>query len=183
MIDVVKGDLLQMAKSGAFDVIAHGCNCFNTMGAGIAAGVKKIFPEAYDADKRTRSGDIDKLGTCSLAKSKNDDGEVLRIANCYSQYDFGFKNGKAPIDYKALDNCLEEITKGLSGTDFEFGLPMIGYGLAGGKLMPILDIFYNRLKDYNTTIVVYENDDKADQLVAAIQAYMKLRAFMDEKGL
>lgn len=28
------GDLLKLADDGQFDVIVHGCNCFNTMGAG-----------------------------------------------------------------------------------------------------------------------------------------------------
>ena len=60
---------------------------------------------------------------------------------------------------------------------------MIGYGLAGGKLMPILDIFYNNLKDTDTTIVIYEKENKANKLMAAIQAYIKLRVFCDENNL
>ena len=35
-MNIVKGDLIKSAKEGQFDVIIHGCNCFNTMGAGIA---------------------------------------------------------------------------------------------------------------------------------------------------
>jgi len=40
MIRYVDGDLVQMAKEGKFDVIAHGCNCFCAMGAGIAPQIK-----------------------------------------------------------------------------------------------------------------------------------------------
>jgi O-acetyl-ADP-ribose deacetylase (regulator of RNase III) len=29
---VIKGDLIQLAKDGKFDLIVHGCNCFCTMG-------------------------------------------------------------------------------------------------------------------------------------------------------
>ncbi len=50
------GDLLEYAKNETFDVIIHGCNCFCTMGAGIAKGIKTQFPEAYRADQRTRKG-------------------------------------------------------------------------------------------------------------------------------
>lgn len=32
----IKGDLIQLALANEFDVIIHGCNCFCTMGKGIA---------------------------------------------------------------------------------------------------------------------------------------------------
>lgn len=177
MIKVIKGDLLKMAKQGDFQLIAHGCNCFNTMGAGIAAGVKNTFPEAFEVDAKTRKGDIAKLGKCSYAKSKNNNNEDIIITNCYSQYDFGSKDGKDPIDYNALDNCLKDIVKNTSNKPVSIGIPMIGYGLAGGKLMPILDIFYNNLKDLDVTIVIYERELNADELVIAILTYIKLRDY------
>ena len=40
------------AKNGEFDVIIQGCNCFHTMGAGIAKYIKQDFPEAFAADKQ-----------------------------------------------------------------------------------------------------------------------------------
>lgn len=51
-----RGDLLAFATAGDFDVIIHGCNCQNTMGAGIAKSIKKQFPAAYDADLVTAKG-------------------------------------------------------------------------------------------------------------------------------
>ena len=57
---LIKGDLIQLAKNGEFDVIIHGCNCFCTMGAGIAKTIKDIFPEAYKADLNTKKGDRSK---------------------------------------------------------------------------------------------------------------------------
>ena len=36
----VTGDLITLALEGEFDVIIHGCNCYNTMGAGIARAVR-----------------------------------------------------------------------------------------------------------------------------------------------
>ena len=35
------GDLIEMAVCGDFNLIAHGCNCFCTMGAGIAKGIRE----------------------------------------------------------------------------------------------------------------------------------------------
>ena len=49
----VKGDLLAMGKDGTFDIILHGCNCFNVMGAGIAAQIAAQFPDAKLADDET----------------------------------------------------------------------------------------------------------------------------------
>ena len=40
---IVKGNLIDMALAGAFDVIAHGCNCMNTMGKGLALQIKNNF--------------------------------------------------------------------------------------------------------------------------------------------
>lgn len=76
----VEGNLIALAKRGEFDVIAHGCNCFCQMGAGIAPqmakefGCNKFTKELtsfiqYDEDgheytvKTNNKGNINKLGT------------------------------------------------------------------------------------------------------------------------
>ena len=66
-MDVIRGNLITLAKQGEFDIVAHGCNCFCTMGAGIAKSIKQSFPEAYAADSCTKKGDKRKLGTCTYA--------------------------------------------------------------------------------------------------------------------
>ena len=43
----IKGDLIKLAQAGEFDVIVQGCNCFNTMGSGLAKQIKAEIPEAY----------------------------------------------------------------------------------------------------------------------------------------
>ena len=43
---IIEGDLIQLALDGEFDLIIHGCNCFCSMGAGIAKSIREIFPEA-----------------------------------------------------------------------------------------------------------------------------------------
>src|SRR5215831_95482 len=100
---LVKGDLLKLAKEGAFDVIAHGCNCFCTMGAGIAKGVAIAFPEAYEADQRTLKGDRAKLGTCTSADIAIGNG-TLTVVNAYTQFDFRGRGVK--VDYAAIRSCM-----------------------------------------------------------------------------
>jgi len=61
-----KGCLIEAAKAGEVDIIAHQANCFNTMKSGIAPLIGKYCPEAVEADQKTARGDIAKLGTTSV---------------------------------------------------------------------------------------------------------------------
>ena len=64
---IIKGDIIKLAQQGQFDVIVHGCNCFCTMGSGIAKAVKSCFPIAFQVDLKTQKGEKAKLGTYSSA--------------------------------------------------------------------------------------------------------------------
>ena len=75
----IKGDLIKLALDGRFDVIIHGCNCYCTMGAGIAKAIKNIFPEAYDADCKTEKGSKPKLGSYSSARITKNAHEITVI--------------------------------------------------------------------------------------------------------
>ena len=50
MLKHAKGNLIDMAEAGEFDVIVHGCNCQNTMGSGIAKEMRARYPGVYQAD-------------------------------------------------------------------------------------------------------------------------------------
>ena len=83
-MNIIQGDLIKLAKENELDVIIHGCNCFNTMGAGIAKAIKKNFKEAYEIDKSTKKGDKLKLGDYTAVKLGN-----LTVVNAYTQYYYG----------------------------------------------------------------------------------------------
>jgi len=168
MLKVIKGDLIKMAKEGRFDIICQGCNCFSTMGAGIASLIKKEFPMAYEADKKTLKGDKGKLGSFTGARSGR-----LMIFNCYTQYYYDSRDGK-PLDYDALKNSLTKVVQKY-GVSKKIGIPMIGYGLAGGDLIPILNIFYDVLNDYDVKIVIYDKDTKADNIINVINSFISLK--------
>src|SRR3954466_2503166 len=85
-MNVIHGDLLQLALEGCFDVIVHGCNCQCAMGKGIALSVKQQFPEAYDADLRTPKGDRAKLGTLSTAAVGRPPARPFTVVNAYTQF-------------------------------------------------------------------------------------------------
>ena len=142
----VEGDLIEMALEGKFDCIAHGCNCFNTMGRGIALLIKKHFPEAWQADQATKKGDISKLGIFTFAYSKRYD---LFVINVYSQYKYW--GTKVKVDYKAIESSMRLINKYFRGRTI--GLPMLGAGLAGGDWAIISKIIEKELANMDVTIV------------------------------
>ena len=146
----VTGDLIAMAQEGKFDVIVHGCNCFCTMGAGIARSVKQNFPEAFEVDKQTVKGDKSKLGTLTSADILIKDGMTVTVVNAYTQYDFW---SKKPINYKAVRDVFKLISEMYAG--LQIGYPKIGAGLAGGDWNKIASIIDEELDGEDHTCVEF----------------------------
>jgi O-acetyl-ADP-ribose deacetylase (regulator of RNase III) len=145
---VLEGDLIQAAKDGRFDVIVHGCNCFCTMGAGIARAMREHFPEAYEADLSTKKGAREKLGTISIAQIKRPPVS-LYVVNAYTQFDWRGRGVK--VDYDALRRCMVEVKTRFPGLRIAY--PMIGAGLAGGDWTVIEKIIDDALAGENHTLV------------------------------
>ncbi|WP_019949778.1 macro domain-containing protein [Hymenobacter aerophilus] len=146
-----KGDLIQKAKAGEFDVIIHGCNCFCTMGAGIAKTVKQVFPSAYQADLATVAGDKAKLGTYSSAQVEVNH-KALVIINAYTQYQWRGAGRKA--DYEAIRQVFRLVKKQYAGK--RVGYPAIGAGLAGGDWAIIAAIIEEELAGEEHVFVQWE---------------------------
>ena len=147
----IYGDLVALAKQGAFDVIVHGCNCFCVMGAGIAKQIKMSFTEAWRADLNTVSGKLDKLGSLSYAYCGIGGGDGVIIVNAYTQYGYG---RGLQVDYTAIRSCMKQIRQQFAGKSI--GMPIIGAGLGGGEWETIQAIIVEELKDEDLTIVRYQ---------------------------
>lgn len=147
---VVEGDLIGLALHGAFDVIVHGCNCFCTMGAGIARSIQMQFPEACAADLMTTRGDRNKLGYFSSA-TVTENGHNIIIINGYTQFQ---PSGTLPlVDYDAVERLFKKIKKEFSGK--RIGYPKIGAGRAGGDWQKIEQIINRELVLEDHTLVIY----------------------------
>lgn len=134
-IKYIKGNLLE----SDCDVIAHGCNCFNTMGAGIARQIARKWPQAKYADDTTLYGSKAKLGTYTkayIAPSKPDK-KPLHILNLYTQYRYG---RGLHFDYNAYSKALAKLKAEFGGKGLKIGIPKIGAGLAGGNWTLIAEI-------------------------------------------
>lgn len=134
IVKTIKGDLISLFKAGEFTAIAHGANCFNTMGGGIAYQIKEHFPEAYEADKGCTWSPLGKLGNVSVA-----DTEYGVVINMYTQLEPG-RN----FEYAALKSALHELEDWYyfsTSDDFVIGIPLIGAGIGGGNWEIIKTLF------------------------------------------
>lgn len=158
----LSGDLVQMADKGQFDLIVHGCNCFCTMGAGIALTIKNNWIEAYNADLKTAKGDANKLGSySSVIVDTKANKKSLTIINMYTQYDIGYSlDGIPPVDYTAIHDGFFHLNKQYKdkrrdGKKLKVGIPYIGAGLAGGDWEAIERLINVAAPDLDITLVKY----------------------------
>lgn len=52
---IIRADILSQLDFNKPTVILHGCNCFCTMGAGIAKYLKQNYPLVYTVDKVSKA--------------------------------------------------------------------------------------------------------------------------------
>ncbi len=144
-IKEITGDLVKQAKD--YDIIVHGCNCFCTMGSGIAPQIKKKWPEAYEVDKASVRGDRRKLGTITFTKNTKP-----IVINAYTQFNYGGPGRN--LDYKAVRSCMKQIRFLFSRK--KIAMPMIGAGLAGGNWSKIFGIIKQELEGEDVTIIKWD---------------------------
>lgn len=152
MLKEIDGDLIEGFKKGDYNVIAHGCNCYATMGAGIALTIGNEFPIAKKADREFKipNGHL-RLGKYSLCRTKHG-----YIYNLYSQFmpgpDFRMfyfkKSIKAMV--KSIDNLFPN-------KDAKIGLPLIGCGIGGADWQEVKKVIEEVFEGYDVTIVHFKS--------------------------
>lgn len=156
IVKIIKGDIFADFDKGKFDIIGHGCNCMNLMGAGIAATISKRYPKAYDTDSEVYSvvGGRDHkpvhsmLGNLTVARLKQG-----RIANLYTQVITG-KDAR----YNALEAALQRLNNYCKVNQLKkVGLPMIGAGIGGLDIFAVTSIINQTMKDVDVYLYVYED--------------------------
>jgi O-acetyl-ADP-ribose deacetylase (regulator of RNase III) len=156
MLKHTKGNLLDLAEAGEFDIVVQGCNCFNTMGGGIAREIRERYPMAALVDDETQKGDYNKLGNWTKSRTiPNGDRHWFTIINAYTQYNMS--QGTDVFEYTAFQLILEKLTFAFPGK--RIGLPYIGMGLAGGDkdtIIPMIEWFAERVALEGGTVTLVE---------------------------
>lgn len=148
----IKGDITNTELT----YIAHGVNCQNVMGSGVAKALYTKFPEVkrsyhdYYEEKKllyyTKPKDF--LGSVNISKS----GSKV-IFNCFTQENFGYDNNKY-VNYSAIVHCFHEL-KFLCSDTKKLAIPKIGCGLAGGNWDFMVELINDTVGD-DLEIWVYE---------------------------
>lgn len=152
MLIHAKGNLLDMAERGNFDIVVQGCNCFNAMGGGIAKEIAQRYPDAQEEDRKTIAGDYKKLGNYTQVLIE----DSFIIVNAYTQYQTS-KVGEDVFEYSAFALILQKLEHE-HGTK-RIGLPYIGMGLAGGKksvIIPMIEYFAKSVSAKGGSVTLVE---------------------------
>jgi O-acetyl-ADP-ribose deacetylase (regulator of RNase III) len=180
----IKGNLLDLAEQGKFNMIIHGANCQNEMNTGVAGQIRERYPKAYLVDQATQKGDINKLGCFTQAyidgfrwwhpmerfgfSDKDADFTTpggrkipysFTIINAYTQIDYGYDD-ETYIDYNAIKYVFKQI-KLLYDINpqvgLKIGIPKIGAGKGGGD-WAIIEKIIDDLGFSDLTCVEYDGE-------------------------
>lgn len=144
-IEYIKGDLF---KTDA-QVIMHGCNNQGVMGSGVAAIVRRDYPEAYEGYVKWHQAGAMRLGAVQIVETKG-----VIILNAITQ-DFYGKTGARFVSYDAVASCMATADQYAKENGWEkIAMPKIGAGLGGGNWEVIAAIIESEMK--HATPVVYE---------------------------
>jgi len=156
-MEVIKGNLIKLAKEGHFDMIVHGANCYCTLAkgtsGGIAAQIEKEFPGAAKMDGWTVMGDYNKLGNYSVSvehvdKLIGDGQQAMMVVNAYTQHEPG-----ADARLNAIEMVFDKLNKNFPGNTV--GIPFIGCGIGGLSWRQVRKVIKKVTPDLNIVAVKY----------------------------
>ena len=159
MLKHTKGNLIDLAEQGVFDIIVHGCNCQNTMGSGIAKEIRQRHPRSYVADTRYHSiqtDPVNMLGNFSLVMIPVGDTGSCTIINAYTQFNY-LPRGVDHFEYESFGLILKKLAH--IAPKARFGFPYIGMGLAGGdkdRIIAMLEDFAKKVSSKGGSVTLVE---------------------------
>jgi len=147
----IRSNIVNLAKSGQYKYVLHGCNCFCTMGAGVAKALSSQWPGILEADRATPYGDKGKLGGFSVAHISGMNGDFY-VYNLYTQYKYGTANLKNfKIEY--LKKALLAFDKDAKDLNGKVLMPPIGCGHGGGDWREVYSVIKETIGHRDVSIV------------------------------
>ena len=130
-------------------MIAHGCNAQGVMGSGVAASIRRLFPEAYKDYVEIHNTLGLRLGEVYITAIE---GGAVYVANMITQESYG--GGRRYVSYDAIVDAFERLDEECYARSIErVALPQIGAGLGGGDWKIIEAIIESTMK--HTQPIVY----------------------------
>lgn len=142
--------------------IAHGVNCQNTMGSGVAKALFTKWPEVKEnyhvycntMIERYQYKPKDFLGWAQLV---NTNGPT--VFNCFTQENYGY-DGKRYVNYTAIVDAFANLIsqEAMGVITGPIAIPKIGCGLAGGNWTFMEQLINDTVTD-QIEIWVYDNSN------------------------
>ena len=149
MITYLKGDATQPQGPEGLKIIAHVCNDQGGFGKGFVLALSRRWPEPEAEYRKWAKQDSFKLGAVQYVRVAPD----LYVANMIAQEGYG-GDGKPPIRYPALRQCLASLERQASRHKASVHMPRIGCGLAGGSWDEVEKLIQEKLG--NLQVFVYD---------------------------
>lgn len=141
MIQEHTGNVLDIKKG----IIVHGCNAHGVMGSGIAAQIRKKWPECYEVYRKEYEKGDNYLALGDVILYTADPGLV--IANAITQRDFGSDPEKVYVNYNAVYSAFVTVRSVARWLDLPVHFPLIGCGLANGNWGKVSASIENAIPD------------------------------------
>ena len=144
-MEIINGDIFTCKE----EIIVHQTNCMGVMGSGLAAQVKKKYPDVfkgyYHFCKTNQLNEL--LGNTLICET--DDGKY--IANVFGQGNYG--TDKQYTDYDALRKGLKDVRDFAKERNLSVAIPYkIGCGLGGGDWNTVFEMITDIFADVPTNI-------------------------------
>lgn len=150
-INYVVGDATCPIGDGE-KIIAHVCNNKGGWGAGFVLALSKKWRDPEVCYRSAALSNDLLLGKTMFVTVEP--GVV--VANMVAQNGYKSSENPCPLDYLALDICLENVCDLANEIGASVHMPRIGCGLAGGKWDDIEPIIQSRLCEFNVPVYVYD---------------------------
>lgn len=139
----VQGDLLSVTRG----IIVHGCNAQGFMGGGVAALIKKKWPQAFEEYRIVYKHCGLELGQVIFVEVE----PSLIVANMITQEGC---TGGVDTNYEAVLNGFNMVSIVAKQCDLPIHYPKIGAGIGGGDWRIISNIITHELDGVDHTLWV-----------------------------
>lgn len=147
MINTLHGNVLDTDNC----LIVHCVNCKGVMGGGIAAEIRKRFPDVYETYRDSYKNGYLELGSVTYVyypPTKTSGPKI--IGNAAGQDGYG--TDRVHVDYNAVRTCFYYINDAMRTFQERHGIttinfPLFGCGLAGGDWKIVSEIIEEEVSD------------------------------------
>lgn len=143
-LNYINSDIFTSLNKG--DILLHGCNAQGVMGSGIAAQIKKRYPDCFKVYKNRVP--YTKVGSVIWYES-----DSITIGNCITQAHYGRHPKVQYCSYDGIASCMVKVREYLTDAGKnEVHMPKIGAGLGNGDWNIIAPIVECQLRDFKANV-------------------------------